>query len=76
MKKFPSKKHNHKISIISKKYQKVQLYNGYRSAINIAKIQNMSKIEILTYTLDKYNLQTRIISFPDHEKLLKEIDIG
>ena len=76
MKKFSSKKHNQKVSTISKKYEKVQLYNGYRSVINIAKIPDMSKIEILTYTLDKYNLQTRFISFQDHEKLLKEVDSG
>ena len=33
----------------------------------------MSKIKILIYTLEKYNLQTRIVSFPDQENLLKEV---
>ena len=28
---------------------------------------------ILIYTLDKYDLQTKIVSFPDHENLLKEV---
>ena len=42
----------------------------------LPKISHMSKITILIYTLDKYNLQTRIVSFPDHEKLLKEVDSG
>ena len=42
----------------------------------LPKISHMSKITILVYTLDKYNLQTRIVSFPDHEKLLKEVDSG
>ena len=37
---------------------------------------DMSKINILVYTTDKYNLQTRIVSFADHEKLLKEVDSG
>ena len=30
-------------------------------------------MRVLIYSLDKYNLQTRIASFPDHEKLLNEI---
>ena len=34
----------------------------------------MSTIRILIYTLDKYTLQTRIVSFLDHEKSLKEVD--
>ena len=33
-------------------------------------------MRILIYSLDKYNLQTRIASFPDHEKFLNEIDSG
>ena len=33
----------------------------------------MSKIETLTYVLDYYNLQTRIMSFPDHGKWLEEV---
>ena len=37
------------------------------------KISDMSKIIILIYTLDKYNLQTGIVKFPDHENLLKEV---
>ena len=28
---------------------------------------------ILIYTLDKYNLQTKLVSFSDHENLLKEV---
>ena len=33
----------------------------------------MSKIRLLIYRLDIYNLQTKIVSFPDQEKLLKEV---
>ena len=33
----------------------------------------MSKIRVLTYRFDIYNLQTKTVSFPDQEKLLKEI---
>ena len=33
----------------------------------------MSKIRILTYRLDIYNLQTKIVPFADQEKLLKEV---
>ena len=32
----------------------------------------MSKIKVLTYKFDIYNLQTKIVSFADQEKLLKE----
>ena len=34
----------------------------------------MSTIRILIYTLDKYILQTRTVSFPDHENLVEEVD--
>ena len=37
------------------------------------KISDMSKIRVLIYNLDKYNLETKIVSFPDHENLLKEV---
>ena len=33
----------------------------------------MSKIRVLTYRFDIYNLQTKTVSYPDQEKLLKEI---
>ena len=33
----------------------------------------MSKIRVLTYRLDIYNLQTKIVSFADQEKLQKEV---
>ena len=33
----------------------------------------MSKISVLTYRLDIYNLQTKIESFADQKKLLKEV---
>ena len=33
----------------------------------------MSKIRALTYRLDIYNLQTKIVSFADQEKWLKEV---
>ena len=36
----------------------------------------MSKIKLLVYTADKYNLQIRILSFSDPEKLLKEVATG
>ena len=35
----------------------------------------MSTIRILIYTLDKYTFQTRITSFLDHEKSLKEAKV-
>ena len=38
----------------------------------LPKILNMSKIRFLIHTLEKYNLETRIVSFPDHENLLKK----
>ena len=40
--------------------------------MDLPKILDISKIRILIYTLEKYNLQTRILSFPDHKNLLKE----
>ena len=40
------------------------------------KISDMSTMKILVYILDKYDLQARIVSFPDHGKLLKEVDSG
>ena len=36
----------------------------------------MSKIAGLIYTVDIYNSQTNILSFPDQEKLLKEVGSG
>ena len=39
----------------------------------LPKISEMFKIRMLIYALDKYNLQTSIVSFADHEKLLKEV---
>ena len=33
----------------------------------------MSKIRVLNLRFDIYNLQTKIVSFPDQEKLLKEV---
>ena len=33
----------------------------------------MSKIRVLIYRLDIYNLQTKTASFTDQEKLLKEV---
>ena len=40
------------------------------------KISDMSKIRILVYTVDIYDLQTRTVSFPGHETLLKEVGGG
>ena len=37
------------------------------------KISDITKIRVLIYRQDKYNLQTRILSIPDHEKLLKDV---
>ena len=45
-------------------------------ALPLPKISHMSTLRILIYTLDKYTLQTRIVSFLDHEKSLKEVDSG
>ena len=39
-------------------------------------MSDMSKIRILIYTPDKYNLQAKTVSFLDHEKLLKEVHSG
>ena len=33
----------------------------------------MSKIRVLTYRLDIYNLLTKIVSFADQKKLLREV---
>ena len=33
----------------------------------------MSKIRVLTYIFDKYNLHIKIVTFADQEKLLKEL---
>ena len=33
----------------------------------------MFKIKVLIYRLDIYNLQIKIVSFTDQEKLLKEV---
>ena len=33
----------------------------------------MSKLRVLIYRLDIYNLQTKIVSFQDQEKLLQEV---
>ena len=35
----------------------------------------MAKVRISIYTLEKFNLKTRIVSFPDHDNLLKEVVI-
>ena len=37
------------------------------------KISDITKIRVLIYRQDKYNLQTRILSIPDHEKFLKDV---
>ena len=39
-------------------------------------MSDMSKIRILIYTPDKYNLQTKTVSFLDHKKLPREVDSG
>ena len=53
----------------------MQLFNGYRSVINIA--QNFRYAQNKNFNLyTRHNSQTRIVSFPDHEKLLKELDSG
>ena len=49
-------------------------YSGYRSVINITQNSGKSTIKTLIYTLDKYFLPTRIKSFFDPEKSLKEVD--
>ena len=41
----------------------------------LLKISDMSQIRILIYALDKYNLKTRILPFPHHKNLLKEVVI-
>ena len=33
----------------------------------------MSKIRVLTCRFDMYNLQTKIVSFPDQDKLQEEV---
>ena len=39
----------------------------------MSKILDTSKIRVLIYRLDLYNLQTNIVSFQDQEKLLEEV---
>ena len=39
----------------------------------LSKISDMSTIRVLVYRHDIYNLQNKIVSFPDQEKLLKEV---
>ena len=36
-------------------------------------LSKTSKLRVFIYRLDIYNLQTKIASFPDQEKLLKEV---
>ena len=36
-------------------------------------LSKTSKLRVFIYRLDIYNLQTKITSFPDQEKLLKEV---
>ena len=63
----------------AKRYPKVEfLIHGWKSVRKyikqkLHKISSMSKIRLLSYRLDIYNLQTKIMSFPDQEKLLKEV---
>ena len=38
----------------------------------LPKISDMPERRILIFPLDKYNLQTKTVSFPDHGNLLKE----
>ena len=42
----------------------------------LPRISDMSTIRIFNYTLEKYTLQTSIVSFLDHEKSLEEADSG
>ena len=66
--------------------QKISFYNLQKELKNtvpntvtidwskmLPKISEMTKTRILIYTLNKYNLQTRIVSFPHPENLLKEV---
>ena len=46
-------------------------FNGYRSVINIPQSFEHVQNKNLIYTLDICNLQTKIKSHPDQEKLLK-----
>ena len=40
----------------------------------MSKVLDMPKIRSITYRPDTYNLQTTILSFPDEEKLLEQVD--
>ena len=42
----------------------------------LPKVSDVSTVTVLIYTLGKYTLQTRIVSFLDHEKSLKAVDSG
>ena len=42
----------------------------------LPKILDKSKIRCVIYKPDIYNLQARPVSFPDQEKLLKQVDSG
>ena len=39
----------------------------------LSKISDLSKLRVLIYRLDIYNLQTKIVSFQDQEKLLQVV---
>ena len=43
------------------------------SILILSKISNMSKIGVLIYRIDIYNLDTKIAPFPDQEKFLKVV---
>ena len=58
---------------IDLRYNKTYLTKAKRSHLSIkilSKISDISKIRVLIYRLD---IQTKIVSFPDQEKLLKEV---
>ena len=73
LKHFLSNKHNEKAPAISRSTKKTAM-QCLKMCHNIAQNLNMSKMKMLIYILGKYNLQNRIVSFPAHEKLLKEVD--
>ena len=72
MKFFLSKKHVLRSPKSTKKYSRK--HSSYRSAIDFVQNFGHVQINILIYTIDIYSLQTKIVSFPDQVKLLKEVD--
>ena len=52
---------------------KIYLTKAKSMKLSIKILHKSSKIRVFVYRLDIYNLRTKTVSFPDQEKLLKEV---